>query len=1262
MSTVLRKLDPRYSMYLRGFDRRGAVAALTDAALTSFNVYGVWNDLFDFAVLVLYDADDQYGHLYTSKYLPDFDLTGIVIDFDVAYSNVFNPVSTRFDSLESGQLSFITHDPTTGVETSGSVSLAEHMVTTTGGSYSAVEITLNGTSDASTSFSMGFMNSFTINVPSGSGSAADDCGNIEFAVNHNAYVLFGQALVPFCIAEIVSGSFTNKLKVYAGRSAFINNGTLTSPPPDQFSFSGAVMSITRANLYSAGVYDYRALVGFWGLQVGDPVLVLTYVGSAYGYERHTVSSVTSPWEVTLDSAPSTPIMVFWPMYGYDGNTQQMWLHIDLDNGTSFTAGGLTGTDIYPKLSGGIDPTSYHVTLDLTTLGIDKLRQLWLTFSPELTIDTVNANQTLNTTNRTDWSVQVTNWSMTDPGSKITLKIAGPGSTVVTSQDTNLRQIGTWSSNSNVDFAGGRGLYSNVVGSTLLVNYACQYTHDLYIGMYQSPGGSDSNITLALDGAPITGSPTTLLGSYTAVRRLIQTSVAAGMHVLSITVNSANDFYFDYVHAAVASDVPDPVITYPDVGMSLDYDTDETYKLSPQRSLFVARTAGFLGDVDFYGGVFFALQRLRSGGSLHSATILLGGSLVDGDVYSLTIGTTTLGVGVHGNTNWTALVQRMVNGINATFVGVFAAPTGTTGQFKITCLSAINGFSLSTTAGSSLTVSVTGDLGVITTGSSIYLGGQEGAWGIDTSVSTPLNSGFINFLRSFCTELVANSMTCTVAWSQELLHPPDVNTISGAWTQRFADSTPVLTATGFGSWGAGFVEGVTATALGSTIDITQTAHGYITGNVATFASNSGDTFPVIVLSADSYELDVASTARTNVGSVITSGTAVSRLDGAFFASTMTKMLIGNTVYDVASVINSFTIVLAQSAGVNPQLGWNHVPIVNDAVTIALQTTQCAFSSSTAQPYVENVFKQTAAVMEAAGLIAWLQLGEIGHWFFSRIESMIIVGFSQSGSLIQIETVADNGFVTGQTAIVAGSNLIDGTHTITVTGGNTFTIDGSTWPGGSPAAKGTISGGGMAYYDANQSDAASTSLSRSLAPFYTQDDDPTINSSADSNFLAARVKNYTDAIIAGVLAAHPTAKFEVLWPNDVNFATCYYTPTEPYPQGGRMNHAVNLPVGWQTKSGSGFDRFKIEALSWGSQYVNIDNAKETMQYPFTDLSWDMADTRYLIPWFNGGCPWKNEYAFATNVLIPFLNFWAFDHFVLFSWPLPLPSLRGSTVVYP
>lgn len=75
-------------------------------------------------------------------------------------------------------------------------------------------------------------------------------------------------------------------------------------------------------------------------------------------------------------------------------------------------------------------------------------------------------------------------------------------------------------------------------------------------------------------------------------------------------------------------------------------------------------------------------------------------------------------------------------------------------------------------------------------------------------------------------------------------------------------------------------------------------------------------------------------------------------------------------------------------------------------------------------------------------------------------------------------------------------------------------------------------GMAFYDAHTPTTAQTALGRPLVTFHTPNDDPSVNSYADANFLRARLKSYLDGIRTGVLASYSSAVFELLWPMDAN----------------------------------------------------------------------------------------------------------------------------------
>src|ERR1017187_3605708 len=67
-------------MHLQGFDGYGCTATLHDASDAGFTLSGVWGEQDDFAVLVLFDADNQFEHP-AARYLPVFDFTGIGLGF-----------------------------------------------------------------------------------------------------------------------------------------------------------------------------------------------------------------------------------------------------------------------------------------------------------------------------------------------------------------------------------------------------------------------------------------------------------------------------------------------------------------------------------------------------------------------------------------------------------------------------------------------------------------------------------------------------------------------------------------------------------------------------------------------------------------------------------------------------------------------------------------------------------------------------------------------------------------------------------------------------------------------------------------------------------------------------------------------------------------------------------------------------------------------------------------------------------------------------
>jgi hypothetical protein len=245
-------------------------------------------------------------------------------------------------------------------------------------------------------------------------------------------------------------------------------------------------------------------------------------------------------------------------------------------------------------------------------------------------------------------------------------------------------------------------------------------------------------------------------------------------------------------------------------------------------------------------------------------------------------------------------------------------------------------------------------------------------------------------------------------------------------------------------------------------------------------------------------------------------------------------------------------------------------------------------------------------------------------------------------------------------VQGNTAANGDFTVTVTDPTHFALVGSSGNGAYVPGTGTVSGGGMAYYDAYTASAAAAALSRALASFYTQDDNPNVNSYADANFLQGLVYAHMHAIAQAVKAAYSGAKVEWLLPLDTNAPTVYWNAGYPYPQGGRLNNYVNIPSQYMGPNGD-IDRVKLEALSWGSTYLNLDLAKAAMAYGYSALSYAKSATAYLVPWFNGACAWTAQYLAAVNAGIPLMCFWAVDQLCLLSWTLPLPVNKRRARVF-
>ncbi|MFL6414803.1 MAG: hypothetical protein ACJ74Y_03935, partial [Bryobacteraceae bacterium] len=1024
-----------------------------------------FRDMADFCVLVLYDADNTFEH-YTVRYLPDFDFSGMTLSFNVAYRGLQPLDSSKYSWIDWSQLDVIRKD-----ESTARIPLWDH-ASLVSGNYAVAQ------------------GAYGITAPNG----CTIYDRLTLFVNNASFDFLaggGES------AAYVARTFANAINSYDWSTFSSHSVSVIASADDSGKLTLKNARTGKAKVSGATV-QWAEGIKFPGIAPGSKI----YLGGV-GY---TVSAVTSPTTLSLTS----------PAQAVDGSTVTYLAEYGGSDGNSVATymvvrpGNVTLAVDRPELhlsGGNSDDLVWNITLDFTALGIEQIRQAWMTFAPQLTPASVYTD--------TEWTAAFSNWYISDPLSKRVLSCAGPASVRIGNDiDSACQYSGSgWSRTAANNYWQGFGQVTSTQGDSVTITYSATAIHDLYLGTSLYP--NRATVEVSLDGDTATELSCALpITSELVTRRLVRASVPSGLHSLSLKLVSTGTFVFDYLDAAVLSDFCDAPVVYNNVSPALDYDTDATYKVSPQRLLWHLTKLGFRGQINEYLGVFWWNQRKRAGGLWNSATVNFGGTWAPGDIVTVALGTGASRFPIHKSvTTWDTvdtIATHFAQYINSASVSMWAEKTGA-GQLTIHTRTPNWGDILDlaqdqpSAAG---TVSGSGNLAV----------GVDGTWQIDPAASNPINFPIRQWHSDFFSLAAAQNVSVTVSFSMELVNPPDDGTPANTWIARYADGGPVTTDTGFAN---------------------------------------------------------------------------------------------------------------------------------------LSSSQCPPIPSVAS-YQKAAYKEIARLQSEAGLVPWLQFGEFLWWFFSSMSQPI--GYCSYTDPVSIGLANPHGMETGDRVVltgVRGCTSANGTWTITVTDPTHFTIPVSA-NGSWVTSTGRAVGGSMAYYDPITKAAAQTALGRPLYKFTCQDDDPGVNSSADSNFLANQLKTHIDTIRAEVLAAYPKAKFEILYPNDVNNAVCHSGEYVSSPQGGRLNAAVNLPAAWRAKATSGFDRFKVEALSWSAQYHHLDLAEQAIYFALTSpMSWDTADVAYLVPWFNGSCPWPAEFRFADSRGIALINFWAYDHLAMMSWQLPIPS---------
>jgi hypothetical protein len=175
-------------------------------------------------------------------------------------------------------------------------------------------------------------------------------------------------------------------------------------------------------------------------------------------------------------------------------------------------------------------------------------------------------------------------------------------------------------------------------------------------------------------------------------------------------------------------------------------------------------------------------------------------------------------------------------------------------------------------------------------------------------------------------------------------------------------------------------------------------------------------------------------------------------------------------------------------------------------------------------------------------------------------------------------------------------------------------------------------GMPFYDDYTRSAFQAAHGRSMAVIASERADPA-QFPDECAFLPTLIGAFTNAIMAFVRAAHADARFEVLYPPDVND-----TP---------LNRIINFPHGDWTAAA--LTCLKTENFTYTGDR-NLDKAQESIQLPM-QLGFECSQSSHLVGIGEYTTPWDKERLMALGASLESVVLFALDQFCLVGYDLPL-----------
>ena len=1190
MPDVLHKLQPDRTMYLRGFDHLGAGAAMHNARPDGFEVTGVFRDASDFAVLVVWDADDFFNHP-TLKYLPDTNFDGLTLQFDASYQHLMPLNCTKFATIDWPYLDMQFNDGTsTQVRLSDYAQVVANPDSPASGTFEII----GPTPKFGDRLTLWYLNiDFDYSVP------GEATSNLQFYIDtpHKTYTVTVGArsysytlsdndtaatLVQSLVSAINAGGGDPEVSASAGAGAGQVVLSAKSANGDAVIVGGTdngastICRVDASNVATKladkiNALDYAAIQAPFGLSATSDGTRLTITTTRGGFDANFISLLAVNYNDNLKT--SQPLL---------------------------------------KLSGGASTATLRVTYDFSAhLGADvakTIRKMWMTFAPRLADGQDFVSQ--------EWHASFDNWTVTGAEALRQLQVPGPMSYWIGSTDAACKFDGPWSL---VDgfYLEGMGRIGQA-GATVSIQYSCASEHDLWLATELN--GSGGKATAVLDSGAATAEAFTAGGGdAVTVRRPLFSQLAAGHHTVTITV-SGGTLLFDHLIVCVPTTDTPTLAAQMDLSPALDYSTDHTYKLPPARILWLFTKLGLMGPINQYIGVFWWNQRKNVGSQPNVAEVNFAGGHAANSQIFLSIGGQICGKTVRSADTPNSIAQHFANFINALYVGVWAEVEG--GLVRIHNRSADSAYRYT------LRSWVTGPEGSGTALANASLGAAlvqlSGSFAAGDRVV--LNAG-----GQLCTATVTAGDTLekiAEALANAVNSNPNGSAVLAALVASYdATSVTIRNITTDPSLSCSLsVSVVPATGGSGSAAIVGTLQ---IGPIGEWQVDPAQD-PPLNAGARAWHTDFYKSCAAAHLEVTTSCSMELVNPPAGFAA----QFAGGQ--DVATDVGFANLHSTHCAFSSPMRNYHTRVYTWLAGTMAAQGLQPVLQAG---EFTWWYFARLAPTAE----FAFYAAGN-GHTHFIKVNGVTYTHVENNPTGESSANVA--------AALIAIVNA-DPNRQVGAAVGSAAYIVRLTPSGASPTAialssdNGSASllyNGGMAYYDAETAADAQTALSRPLADFYGPNDDPTVNGSADATFLRNRLRDYCGAITAAVKAAVPGTRFEILFPIDVNFPT----PAGIHNLGGRLNHFVNLPVEWSQPGGSGFDRFKIEDLDFGAWNKDLNLVRECQLLP-ASLGWPADRVSCITPIFRPGYAWPKEVATAREQHYRAITLWAFDHVNMFGLDL-------------